>query len=110
MSQSGINFANQQAFHDDPFLVPKPGVGVESDDQTKEDARGAAQIMISEARNSGKCADLYDLSISGPHQDQQSNWHYMIIRSGGARISSECDAKLRVIAGRMQAKYDLSGD
>jgi hypothetical protein len=32
-----------------------------------------AQMMISEARNSGKCADLYDLSISGPHQDQQSN-------------------------------------
>jgi hypothetical protein len=69
-----------------------------------------AQMMISEARNSGKCADLYDLSISGPHQDQHSNWHYMIIRSGGARISSECDAKLRVIAGQMQAKYNLSGD
>jgi hypothetical protein len=69
-----------------------------------------AQMMISEARNSGKCADLYDLSISGPHQDQQSNWDYMIIRSGSARVSSECDAKLRVIAGQMQAKYDLSGD
>jgi hypothetical protein len=69
-----------------------------------------AQMMISEARNSGKCADLYDLSISGPHQDQQSNWDYMIIRSGSTRISSVCDAELRIIAGRLQAKYDLSGD
>jgi hypothetical protein len=69
-----------------------------------------AQMMISEARNSGKCADLYDLSISGPHQDQQSNWDYMIIRSGSARVSGECDAELRIIAGRLKAKYDLSGD
>jgi hypothetical protein len=34
----------------------------------------------------------------------------MIVRSGSTRVSGECDAELRIIAGRLQAKYDLSGD
>jgi hypothetical protein len=71
------------------------------------------QMIIAEARKSGKCSALPDLSIAGPRQGQQNNWDFMImrLRSGPPpKVSADCHHELRMIAGRLQAQYDLSGD
>ena len=71
-----------------------------------------AEMMMAQARQTGKCDGLDRVLINGPHPGGPSNWDFEIYRSGPTRSGPTpvCRHELRLIAGRLQALFDLSGD
>ena len=69
-----------------------------------------AKLLLNEARQSGKCADLADVFITGPHPERSVTWGFGTAPTGRATVSPECGTELRAIAGRLQSEFDLSAD
>ena len=69
-----------------------------------------ARLLLNEARQSGKCADLADVFITGPHSERLINWGFGTAPTGRATVSVECGIELQAIASRLQRDFDLSGD
>ena len=64
------------------------------------------KLLLSEARQSGKCTGLTDIFITGPHPERAVTWGF----GTGSTECSECGIELRAIAGRLQSEFDLSAD
>ena len=68
------------------------------------------EIVMREAKASGKCNDLRSVMILGPLDRGHSNWdigtasNHPITRA----VSAECRIELNMILGRLQVQYDLS--
>jgi hypothetical protein len=68
------------------------------------------KLLLNEARQSGKCAGLADVFITGPHPERSITWGFGTAPTGRLVVSSECGCELQAIAGRLQAEFDLSAD
>jgi hypothetical protein len=68
------------------------------------------KLLLSEARQSGKCTGLADVFITGPHPERSITWGFGTAPTGQLVVSSECGGELQAIAGRLQAEFDLSAD
>jgi hypothetical protein len=63
------------------------------------------------AKTSGKCGDLGSVMILGPLDRRNSNWNIGTASTHPTNpIAAECRIELNMIVGRLQVKYDLSGD
>jgi hypothetical protein len=72
--------------------------------------RGELQeLVLDEARKSGKCTDPPDILITGPFPSREFTWD-MMRRPGAPAIPSACAKELELIIRRLQAKFELSGD
>jgi hypothetical protein len=72
--------------------------------------RGELQdLVLEEARMSGKCADAPDIIITGPFPSREFTWDIMK-RPGGTIIQPDCAAELNKIVRRLQVMFELSGD
>ena len=69
-----------------------------------------AQLLLNEARQSGKCTGLIDVFITGPHSGRSVNWGFGTAPTERSTISPECGTELQAIARRLQAEFDLSAD
>jgi hypothetical protein len=69
-----------------------------------------ARLLLNEARQSGKCADLADVFITGPHPERSVTWGFGTAPTGRSTVSSDCTIELQAIAGRLQSEFDLSAD
>jgi hypothetical protein len=69
-----------------------------------------ARLLLNEARQSGKCANLADVFITGPHPERSITWGFGTAPTGRATISPECGVELQAIASRLQAEFDLAAD
>ena len=69
-----------------------------------------AKLLLNEARQSGKCTDLADVFITGPHPERSITWGFGTAPTGRAVVSSECGGELQAIARRLQMEFDLSAD
>jgi hypothetical protein len=69
-----------------------------------------ARLLLSEARQSGKCAGLTDIFITGPHPERSVTWGFGTAPTGRSTVSPECGIELRAIAGRLQSEFDLASD
>jgi hypothetical protein len=67
------------------------------------------QLVLDEARKSGKCADVPDIIITGPFPSREFTWDVMK-RPGAAAIPAECIKELQTIVRRLQTMFELSGD
>ena len=67
-------------------------------------------LLLNEARQSGKCAGLADVFITGPHPERSVTWGFGIAPTGRSTVSSDCAIELHAIAGRLQSEFDLSPD
>jgi hypothetical protein len=73
--------------------------------------RELEDIVMREARASGKCADLQSIAVVGPGKRGHSNWDIGTTSTHPTNlISSACRLELNMIVGRLQAQYDLSDD
>ena len=63
-------------------------------------------LLLQEAWQSGKCIELADVFVTGPHPERSVTWGY------GTRsvVSVQCEQELQAIASRLQAEFDLEGD
>jgi hypothetical protein len=72
--------------------------------------RGELQeLVLDEARKSGKCADPPDIVITGPFPSREFTWDLMK-RPGAVVIPAACAAELAIIVRRLQTMFELSGD
>ena len=69
-----------------------------------------AEMILKEARATGKCADLHSVVVLGPVTQGRSNWHIRTSSNGPNLVSAACRVELNLIVGRLQAKYDLAGE
>ena len=69
-----------------------------------------ARLLLNEARQSGKCAGLADVFITGPHPERSVTWGFGTAPTGHATVSSDCGIELQAIASRLQSEFDLSAD
>jgi hypothetical protein len=69
-----------------------------------------ARLLLNEARQSGKCAGLTDVFITGPHPDRSITWGFGTAPTGRSTVSPECGIELQAIASRLQSEFDLSAD
>jgi hypothetical protein len=69
-----------------------------------------ADLVMREARASGKCPDLQSVFVIGPVSRGHSNRDIGTSSDGPNLVSGPCRIKLNIIVGRLQATYDLSGD
>lgn len=69
-----------------------------------------AMLLLNEARQSGKCAGLADVFITGPHPERAVTWGFGTAPTGRATVSPDCGIELQAIAGRLQSEFDLSPD
>jgi hypothetical protein len=67
-------------------------------------------LLLNEARQSGKCAGLSDVFITGPHPGRSVNWGYGTVQTWHSTVSPECGIELQAIAGRLQSEFDLLAD
>jgi hypothetical protein len=68
------------------------------------------KLLLSEARQSGKCTGLADVFITGPHPERSITWGFGTAPTRRSVVSSECGVELRAIASRLQTEFDLSAD
>ena len=72
--------------------------------------RGELQkLVLDEARNSGKCADLPDIAITGPFPSRELTWDIRR-QPGSAAVSVDCTLEIDKIVQRLQVMFELSGD
>jgi hypothetical protein len=69
-----------------------------------------AKLLLNEARQSGKCAGLADIFITGPHPERSVTWGFGTAPTARSTVSPECGMELRAIASRLQSEFDLSAD
>jgi hypothetical protein len=69
-----------------------------------------ARLLLNEARQSGKCADLADVFITGPHPERSVTWGFGTAPTPRSTISLDCAVELQAIASRLQSEFDLSAD
>lgn len=69
-----------------------------------------AKLLINEARQSGRCAGLADVFITGPHPERSVTWGFGTAPTGRTTVSPECGSELQAIASRLQREFDLSVD
>lgn len=69
-----------------------------------------AKLLLSEARQSGKCTGLADLFITGPHPERSITWGFGTAPTGRSTVSPECGIELQAIASRLQKEFDLSAE
>jgi len=69
-----------------------------------------AKLLLNEARQSGKCAGLADVFITGPHPERSITWGFGTASTARSTVSSECGGELQAIASRLQTEFDLSVD
>ena len=69
-----------------------------------------AEMILKDAYATGKCADLHSVIVLGPVTQGRSNWHIGTSSNGPNAVSAPCRRELNLIVGRLQAKYDLTGE
>jgi hypothetical protein len=69
-----------------------------------------AKLLLSEARQSGKCTDLAGVFITGPHPERSITWGFGTAPTGHLTVSPECGIELQAIANRLQREFDLSAE
>ena len=69
-----------------------------------------AKLLLSEARQSGKCTGLVDVFITGPHPERSITWGFGTAPTGRSMVSPECGIELQAIASRLQKEFDLSAE
>ena len=69
-----------------------------------------ADLVLREARASGKCADLHSVYVIGLVNRGYSNWDIGTSSDCPNLVSGPCRTKLNVIVSRLQATSDLSSD
>jgi len=67
------------------------------------------ELVIDEARKSGKCSGLNDVVITGPFPSREFSWD-VLRRPRAATISDECFAEIEKAVRRLQLTFELSGD
>jgi hypothetical protein len=67
------------------------------------------KLVLDEARNSGKCADLPDIVITGPFPSRELTWDIRR-QPGSAAVSVDCTLEIDKIVQRLQVMFELSGD
>jgi hypothetical protein len=67
-------------------------------------------LLLNEARQSGKCAGLADVFITGPYPGRAVTWGFGTAPTGRATVSADCAIELQAIASRLQSEFDLSAD
>jgi hypothetical protein len=66
-------------------------------------------MIMAEARASGKCAGLQNVHVLGPETRLYTNWNYSTTAYHPAHLLSPgCRNELNMIVARLQAKYDLA--
>ena len=72
--------------------------------------RGELQkLVLDGARDSGKCADLGEIVVTGPFPSREFNWDTMR-RPGAASVSADCAKEIGTVVRRLQVLFELSGD
>jgi hypothetical protein len=66
-----------------------------------------AKLLLNEARQSGKCIDLADVFITGPHPERSITWGFGTAPTGRSTVSTDCGIELQAIASRLQREFDL---
>ena len=69
-----------------------------------------ARLLLNEARQSGKCPNLADVFITGPHPERSVTWGFGTMPTGSSTVSLACGIELQAIAARLQTEFDLSAD
>jgi hypothetical protein len=67
------------------------------------------ELVLDEARKSGKCAGLTEVVITGPFPSREFSWD-VLKRPRAATISDECFAEIEKAVRRLQLTFELSGD
>jgi len=67
------------------------------------------KLVLDEARDSGKCAELPDIIITGPFPSRELTWDIRK-QPGSAAASVDCTAEIDKIVRRLQVMFELSGD
>jgi hypothetical protein len=67
------------------------------------------KLVLDEARNSGKCADVPDIVIIGPFPSRELTWDIRK-QPGSAAVSGDCTSEIDKIVRRLQMMFELSGD
>ena len=67
------------------------------------------KLVFDEARDSGKCADLPDIVITGPFPSRELTWDIMK-QPGSMVVSVDCTSEIDKIVRRLQVMFELSGD
>jgi hypothetical protein len=68
------------------------------------------KLLLNEARQSGKCAGLADVFITGPHPERLVTWGFGTAPTGRSTVLPACAIELQAIASRLQSEFDLSAD
>jgi hypothetical protein len=71
--------------------------------------RELQELVLVEARKSGKCTELPDIVITGPFPSRELTWDFMK-KPGSAAASVDCTSEIAKIVRRLQEMFDLSGD
>jgi hypothetical protein len=69
-----------------------------------------AHLLLQEAWQSGKCIELADVFITGPHAERTVTWGYGTRSATRSVVSTQCVQELQAIASRLQAIFDLRGE
>jgi hypothetical protein len=85
------------------FLKAKMDLPMAKEMKTRKEL---ADLVMREARASGKCADLQSVYVIGPI----SNWDIGASSDSPNLVSGSCRIELNIIVGRLQATFDLSSD
>jgi hypothetical protein len=69
------------------------------------------EIIMQEARASGKCDDLETVLVVGPLDRGYANWDIGAPSTHSTNlVSARCLIELNEIVGRLQTQYDLKGN
>jgi hypothetical protein len=69
-----------------------------------------AHLLLQEAWQSGKCIELADVFVTGPHPGRNVNWGYGTMSATRSVVSVQCEQELQAIASRLQAEFDLGSE
>jgi hypothetical protein len=85
------------------------GAGMAKETKTREQL---ADVVLKEARASGKYADLHIVRILGPETRGHTNWDIAHMSSSNDQhlLSGQCRIELELTVQRLQAKYDLADE
>jgi hypothetical protein len=67
------------------------------------------KLVLDEARNSGKCADVPDIVVTGPFPSRELTWDVRK-QPGSVAVSDDCASEIDKIVRRLQMMFELSGD
>jgi hypothetical protein len=74
--------------------------------------RELEQLVMDEARKTGKCADLGSITVLGPVERGDGNWDIATTANNPDHpehlVNAQCRIALAIIVGRLQAQFDLA--